>query len=99
MPELPEVERAVRQLRPAIEGARFDRVLVRRRQLRTLLPARFASRLEGTAVRAMRRRGKYLVTDLSSGGTLVMHLGMSGSFSGSFEIHAGGRPSCPGTTT
>lgn len=80
MPELPEVEREVRQLRPAMEGARFERVVIRRRRLRTLLPLRFASRLEGTTVRALRRRGKYLVADLSSEATLVMHLGMSGSF-------------------
>ena len=66
MPELPEVEREVRQLRPAMEGARFERVVIRRRRLRTLLPLRFASRLEGTTVRALRRRGKYLVADLSS---------------------------------
>jgi formamidopyrimidine-DNA glycosylase len=84
MPELPEVEREVRRLRPAMEGARFERVLVRRRRLRTLLPARFAARLEGSAVRTVHRRGKYLVADLSTGGRLVMHLGMSGSF----DIHA-----------
>lgn len=80
MPELPEVEREVRHLRPAMEGARFDRVVVRRRRLRTLLPLRFASRLEGTTVQTLRRRGKYLVAELSSGTTLVMHLGMSGAF-------------------
>ena len=85
MPELPEVEREVRQLRPAMERARFDRVVVRRRRLRTLLPARLVSRLEGTTVHALRRRGKYLVADLSSGATLVMHLGMSGSFA----VHSG----------
>ena len=84
MPELPEVERAVRQLRAVMEGARFERVLVRRRRLRTLLPARFAARLERSAVTTLQRRGKYLVATLSSGGTLVMHLGMSGSF----DIHA-----------
>ena len=80
MPELPEVEREVRRLRPAMEGARFDRVVVRRRRLRTLLPLRFASQLEGTTVRALRRRGKYIVAELSTGEALVMHLGMSGSF-------------------
>ena len=88
MPELPEVERAVRQLRPAMEGARFERVVVRRRRLRTLLPPRFASRLEAASVRALRRRGKYLVADLSPAGALVMHLGMSGSF----EIYRGDTP-------
>ena len=83
MPELPEVEREVRQLRPAMEGARFRKVIVHRRRLRTLLPRRFESRLEGTTVRVLRRRGKYLVGELSTGETLVMHLGMSGSF----EVH------------
>src|SRR6476661_8046461 len=83
MPELPEVEREVRRLRPAMEGARFREVIVHRRRLRTLLPRRFESRLEGATVQALRRRGKYLVGELSTGETLVMHLGMSGSF----EIH------------
>jgi formamidopyrimidine-DNA glycosylase len=86
MPELPEVERTVRDLRPAMEGARFERVVVRRRQLRTRLPSTFAARLEGQAVERLRRRGKYLVADLWSGGSLVMHLGMSGSF----DIHREG---------
>lgn len=80
MPELPEVERAARRLRPAMEGARFDKVVVRRRRLRTLLPLRFAARLEGSEVRAVQRRGKYLSTETSTGTLLVMHLGMSGSF-------------------
>ena len=68
-----------------MEGARFERVLVRRRRLRTLLRSSFAARLDGTRVEALRRRGKYLVADLSTGDTLVMHLGMSGSF----EVHRG----------
>ena len=83
MPELPEVERLVRKLRPSMERARFERVIVRRRRLRTPLPPSFAARLEETTVQALRRRGKYLVADLSGGGTLLMHLGMSGSF----EVH------------
>ena len=68
-----------------MEGARFERVLVRRRRLRTLLPARFSARLEGSVVRALHRRGKYLIADLSTGDRLIMHLGMSGSF----DIHTG----------
>ena len=83
MPELPEVERAVRHLRPVMENARFEQVVVRRRRLRTLLPPSFAARLEGATVRILRRRGKFLVAELSTGATLVMHLGMSGSF----EVH------------
>jgi formamidopyrimidine-DNA glycosylase len=66
-----------------MEGARFVRVIVRRRRLRTRLPSSFAARVEGATVHTLRRRGKYLVADLSTGGTLLMHLGMSGSF----EVH------------
>jgi formamidopyrimidine-DNA glycosylase len=80
MPELPEVERARRQLLPALEGARIVRVRLNRPDLRTPFPPRFAERLRGRTVLALRRRGKYLLAELSSGDTLVMHLGMSGSF-------------------
>ena len=63
-----------------MDGARILRVFVRRRRLRTLLPPRFESRLQGATVRSVARRGKYIVAALSTGATLVMHLGMSGSF-------------------
>ena len=63
-----------------MESARFVRVLLRRPDLRTPFPARFAARLRGRAVRRLDRRAKYLVAILSSDETLVMHLGMSGSF-------------------
>src|SRR5690349_14858682 len=61
-------------------GARFDEVIVRRPDLRTPFPRRFKARLTGNTVQAVRRRAKYLLVDLSSGETLVMHLGMSGWF-------------------
>ena len=80
MPELPEVEAVRRRLQPAMRGARIDRVLLRRANLRQPFPADFAQRLEGRRVRAVDRRGKYLLVTLDSGETLLMHLGMSGSF-------------------
>ena len=80
MPELPEVETFRRALQPVMEGARFERVVARRRDLRGPLPRRFASRLTGEAVLRLARRAKWLVADLSSGESLLMHLGMSGSF-------------------
>jgi formamidopyrimidine-DNA glycosylase len=80
MPELPEVETVRRGLQPALEGARFDHVLTRRRDLRWPLPKDFAQRLEGKTVEGLGRRAKYLLADLSSGEVLLMHLGMSGSF-------------------
>lgn len=80
MPELPEVEATRRMLVPAMEGARFEKVLTYRPDLRTTFPSDFAARLEGRTVRSLLRRGKYLLAELSSDEILVMHLGMSGSF-------------------
>jgi formamidopyrimidine-DNA glycosylase len=63
-----------------MQDARFERVLLRRPDLRTPFPRRFAARLRGQSVVRVDRRGKYLLVELSSGDTLVMHLGMSGAF-------------------
>jgi len=80
MPELPEVETVRRGLAPAMEGACFAKVEVRRGDLRWPLPKGFAQRLHGKTVEGLGRRAKYLLADLSSGDVLLMHLGMSGSF-------------------
>jgi len=85
MPELPEVETVRRGLAPVMEGARFDKVEVRRRDLRWPLAKDFAARLAGKTVTGLGRRAKYLLADLSSGDVLIMHLGMSGSFRVSHE--------------
>jgi formamidopyrimidine-DNA glycosylase len=80
MPELPEVEALRRELEPVMRGARIARVLLRRRHLRRAIPADFVSRVQGRTIRSVERRGKYLLARLSSGDTVLIHLGMSGSF-------------------
>lgn len=80
MPELPEVEAVRRELAPILEGARVGRVVLRRSGLRRPFPHEFESRIAGATVLRLRRRAKYLLAELSSRETLVMHLGMSGSF-------------------
>jgi len=80
MPELPEVETVRRGLEPVMDGARFTKVDVHRRDLRWPLPKDFGERLQGKTVTGLGRRAKYLLADLSSGDVLLMHLGMSGSF-------------------
>jgi formamidopyrimidine-DNA glycosylase len=80
MPELPEVETVRRQLAPVMERARFVAVTLRRRDLREPFPRRFRERLLGQTALSVDRRAKYLLVPLSSGETLLMHLGMSGSF-------------------
>ena len=81
MPELPEVETVRIGLRPVLEGHRITRVETRRGDLRVPFPRGFAKRLIGREVTAMKRRAKYLLAELDSGETLVVHLGMSGSMS------------------
>ncbi len=80
VPELPEVETVRLMLEPAMKGARFRRVIVNRPDLRMPFPKGFVERLRGKSVVEVSRRGKYLIVTLSSGETLVMHLGMSGWF-------------------
>lgn len=78
MPELPEVETVRRGLAPVLEGAWIVRARVNRPDLRWPFPARMAERLEGRRVLGLRRRSKYILADLDSGETLLIHLGMSG---------------------
>jgi formamidopyrimidine-DNA glycosylase len=61
-------------------GARFKQVLLNRQDLRQPFPSGFARRLRGKTVRAIARRGKYLLVELSTGDVLLMHLGMTGWF-------------------
>jgi formamidopyrimidine-DNA glycosylase len=80
MPELPEVETVRRGLGPVMEGRRIARVALKRGDLRWPFPPRFRERLEGRRIVSVVRRAKYLLADLDSGETLIMHLGMSGRF-------------------
>ncbi|NEX46364.1 bifunctional DNA-formamidopyrimidine glycosylase/DNA-(apurinic or apyrimidinic site) lyase [Pseudotabrizicola algicola] len=78
MPELPEVETVRRGLLPVMEGQRITQATVNRDGLRWPFPANMAARLSGVRVNALRRRSKYILADLSSDETLLIHLGMSG---------------------
>ncbi len=68
-------------LEPVMHGARFTRVILNRPNLRIPFPEGFIERLRGKSVSSVQRRGKYLAVQVSSGETLIMHLGMSGWFS------------------
>ena len=80
LPELPEVETVRRGLEPIMAGARVESVALGRPDLRFPFPERFAERIAGQRIETLSRRAKYLLAELSSGETLLMHLGMSGSF-------------------
>jgi formamidopyrimidine-DNA glycosylase len=79
VPELPEVETVVRDLRPLLAGRRLAAVKrVGRKALRKPWSAAWSGRLLGRRIAAVRRRGKWIVLDLDGGGHLVFHLGMTG---------------------
>ena len=85
MPELPEVETIVQDLRPQLAGRRIESVqltrdpAVRDRLVRYPKATTFIRRLRGRTIRSVERRGKYLVMPLDKDGErLVVHLGMTG---------------------
>ncbi|MEF3048100.1 bifunctional DNA-formamidopyrimidine glycosylase/DNA-(apurinic or apyrimidinic site) lyase [Pseudotabrizicola sp. L79] len=78
MPELPEVETVRRGLEPVMTGQIIERAEVNRDGLRWPFPPRMAERLTGARVVQLRRRSKYILADLSTGETALIHLGMSG---------------------
>jgi formamidopyrimidine-DNA glycosylase len=78
MPELPEVEITRRGIEPHLARRTITGVVVRNRALRWPVPRNLAARLAGREIRAVRRRAKYLLLDCGTG-TLIVHLGMSGS--------------------
>ena len=80
MPELPEVETTRRGLAPHLEGRRIASVTLRRPDLRWPIPREISDLLPTSTIATVRRRAKYLLATLTSGETLVMHLGMSGWF-------------------
>lgn len=78
MPELPEVETTCRGIAPHVVGKTITKVIVRNPRLRWRVSAKLARELPGQTVRTVTRRGKYLLLATASG-TLIVHLGMSGS--------------------
>lgn len=67
-----------RGLAPSMEGHVIVRADVNRPDLRRPFPENMADRLTGAKVMGLRRRSKYVLVDLSTGETLIVHLGMSG---------------------
>lgn len=78
MPELPEVETTLRGLSPHLGGQQIKHVIIRNPQLRWPIPGNLPALLPGLRIHKLERRAKYLLLDCGSG-TLILHLGMSGS--------------------
>jgi formamidopyrimidine-DNA glycosylase len=78
MPELPEVETTLRGLAPHLTGRCIAAVIIRNAQLRWPVPPALPVLLRQQTIRSLHRRAKYLLVEFDHG-TLILHLGMSGS--------------------
>jgi formamidopyrimidine-DNA glycosylase len=78
MPELPEVETTKAGIEPYVVGSVIKHVVVRQPKLRWPIPLDKMELLRGVAVLSVKRRGKYILLEVPEG-TLLIHLGMSGS--------------------
>jgi len=78
MPELPEVETTRRGIEKHLLGNSVVDVVLRQRQLRWPIPKTLARHIRNQTVNRVERRGKYLLIQFQRG-TLMIHLGMSGS--------------------
>jgi formamidopyrimidine-DNA glycosylase len=91
MPELPEVETTLRGISAYVLHSPIIQVTIRNAQLRWPVPDDLSEQLEQQTINSIRRRAKYLLLNTSTG-TLILHLGMSGSLrivthNSSYEKH------------
>lgn len=78
MPELPEVETTRRGIAPHLEGQIVNEIIIRQPNLRWPVPQNLNETLTGLKIESIQRRAKYLLLHTQNG-TLILHLGMSGS--------------------
>ncbi|OQK15787.1 5-hydroxymethyluracil DNA glycosylase [Methyloprofundus sedimenti] len=78
MPELPEVETTLRGISPHIKNQIVRKVIIRQPKLRWPIPKELPQLIEQQTLLNLSRRAKYLLFDFDAG-TLLIHLGMSGS--------------------
>jgi formamidopyrimidine-DNA glycosylase len=78
MPELPEVETIVRRLRLTLIGQKIKAVQVLYPGILRCSQKVFVQSLTGNIIREIRRKGKFILFELTSGRTLILHLKMTG---------------------
>ena len=79
MPELPEVEIVVQSLAQKIQQKKIKKVIIKNRNLRFKIPAKFEKILESKTIKKVTRFSKYIIFNFSDGTFCLIHLGMSGT--------------------
>ena len=77
MPELPEVETTIRGLKPIINCTIIN-IKIHTPKLRFYIPKSLSKIHKEKKIKAIKRRGKYILLNLEDNYTIVIHLGMSG---------------------
>ena len=78
MPELPEVETTIRYLDSKVNGKKILSIKTSKKKLRKNLHTKDLSLIEGSTIKFINRKAKYIVLTLKPLRYLVIHLGMSG---------------------
>ncbi len=78
MPELPEVETTLRGIEPHLVGRTLSKIDIRQPKLRWPITPELSPEMVGQEITHLSRRGKYIGVHTAKG-TLIVHLGMSGS--------------------
>ena len=79
MPELPEVEVVKQSLDRKIKFQKINKVVVRNRNLRFIIPKNFEFFLKNKKINKISRISKYLIFHLNNNTFFIIHLGMSGT--------------------
>lgn len=81
MPELPEVEYAVRRLRRVVRGRTIEQLRAHHPAQRRTITPRVAAKVSGERILDVERRGKHQLLHLASGAVLLVHFRMNGDWS------------------
>jgi formamidopyrimidine-DNA glycosylase len=93
VPELPEVETVVRDLRAQLPGRTIVSVRAGRKQLRKPWLRRWSEELAGASILTVARRGKWIIVGVAGERYLLCHLGMTGQM----VVRPAGKPLPPHT--
>lgn len=80
MPELPEVEFAVRRLRRAVRGRRLEQLRAHHPSQRRTVTPKVAAAAAGRVIAQVERRGKHQLLHLDDGAILLVHFRMDGDW-------------------
>ncbi len=79
MPELPEVEIVKQSLDQKIQQKKIKKVIIKNRNLRFKIPAKFEELLKNKIIKKVTRFSKYIILNFLDGSFCLIHLGMSGT--------------------